>query len=493
MGISSYIAFRGIAFIGIMTKKPMKSTFFVLTAMFACAGPLAAGTQLEIIANANAPTVDWARGPWVYSSGNFYGASQFGGASSMGSLFRCDPATGQYFLLHSFSGGNGGTSPSTGLFESPTNGRLYGTTYGGMNNAGTLYRIDKPGNFFETIHQFTAATGGNPDSIPMQASNGKLYGVVGSGGDNGFGGIYSINLDGSGYQLLRSFTGTGGGTRGKGLNCAGLVEGPGGILYGVTETGGSEDKGVFFAMSLNGLTYNVFREWPASGLRKPNQRLLLASDGALYGAASEGGTGNRGGIFRITTSGAFTELHHFDESSEGYYAAGALVEGGDGFLYGSTFFTDGALFRMAKDGSSFAVLHQFGGAPNDGVQPSAPLIETAPGVFYGTTIAGGTNSNGVVFRLTTTVEAPTLTLSGPRRVTFRGSSLRLRGAAADDLRGERVEFTTKKRYQAAQGTTAWKARVPVKPTVSRVKVRLRALDNDGQLSGLLTVRARRAE
>lgn len=292
MGISSYIAFRGIAFIGIMTKKPMKSTFFVLTAMFACAGPLAAGTQLEIIANANAPTVDWARGPWVYSSGNFYGASQFGGASSMGSLFRCDPATGQYFLLHSFSGGNGGTSPSTGLFESPTNGSLYGTTYGGMHNAGTLYRIDKPGNFFETLHQFTAASGGNPDGIPMQASNGKLYGVVGTGGDNGFGGIYSINLDGSGYQLLRSFAGTGGGTRGKGLNCTGLVEGPGGILYGVTETGGSEDKGVFFAMSLNGLTYNVFREWPASGLRKPAQRLLLASDGAFYGAASEGGAGS---------------------------------------------------------------------------------------------------------------------------------------------------------------------------------------------------------
>jgi uncharacterized repeat protein (TIGR03803 family) len=476
-----------------MQNRTMKTTLLILATTISSALSASAANQYEIIANANASAADWPRGPWVYSAGNFYGASQNGGANSDGSIFRCDPATGQFFLLHSFTGGNDGTSPSTGLFESPTNGRLYGTTYGGMNNAGTIYRIDKPGNFFETIHQFTTLTGGSPGGTPMEASDGKLYGVVSTGGAFSLGGIYTINLDGTGYQLLRAFTGTSGATRGGGEACPGLVEGPGGFLYGVTSGGGSNDTGVFFAMSKNGMTYNVYREWPATGLHRPNKRLLLASDGNFYGSTNSGGAANRGGIFRISPSGDYTELHEFDNSPDGYNLGGDLIEGADGYLYGCTFFPQGSLFRLAKDGSSFAVLHRFTGGATDGTQASAPLIETAPGVFHGTTIGGGTNNDGVIFRLETTIEAPTLTVSGPKRVTFRGSSLRLRGTAADDLRVVRVEHATRKLYKPAKGTTTWKARIPVKPTSSRVKVKLRSLDNDGKLSGLTTVRARRAE
>jgi uncharacterized repeat protein (TIGR03803 family) len=493
LGIWSHFALAEIAFVEPMQKQTMKTSLLILTATIGSALSSMAGTQYEILANANASSADWPRGPWVYSAGYFYGASQQGGANSNGSIFRCDPATGQFFLLHSFTGGNGGTSPSTGLFESPTNGRLYGVNYGGMNNAGTIYRIDKPGNFFETIHQFTTLTGGSPDGIPIEASDGKLYGVVGSGGAFGFGGIYTINLNGTGYQLLRAFTGTSGSTRGKGEACPGLVEGTDGNLYGVTPGGGSNDTGVFFAMSKNGVTYNVFREWPATGLHRPNKRLLFASDGNFYGSTSSGGAANRGGIFRISPTGDYTELHEFDNSPDGYNLGGDLIEGTDGYLYGCTFFPQGSLFRLAKDGSSFAVLHRFTGGTTDGTQPGAPLIETAPGVFHGTTIGGGTNNDGVIFRLETTVEAPTLTLRGPRRVTFRGRSLRLRGTAADDLSVVRVEYATRTLYKPAVGTTTWKARIRVKPTSSRVKVKLRSLDNDGMLSGLTTVRARRAE
>lgn len=476
-----------------MQKRSMKTPILILTATLASMLSASAANQYEILGSASSSTADWPRGPWVYSGGNFYGTSQNGGANGDGSIYRFDPATGQFFLIYSFTGGNDGTSPSTGLFESATDGKLYGATYGGMNNAGTLYRTDKPGNFFETIHQFTTPTGSSPDGIPIEASDGKLYGVVGSGGALGVGGIYRINPDGSGYQLLRAFTGTTGFTRGMGEACKGLVEGPGGFLYGVTPAGGSNDTGVFFAMSKDGITYNVFREWPTTGLHRPNSRLLLASDGNFYGSTSSGGAANRGGIYRISPSGAYTELHEFDNSPDGYNLGGDLIEGTDGFLYGCTFYTAGIVFRMAKDGSSFAVLHRFAGGANDGTQPGAPLIETAPGVFHGTTIGGGANNNGVIFRLETTIEAPTLTVSGPKRVTFRGNSLRLRGSAADDLRVVRVEHATKTLFTPAVGTTSWKARIRVKPTTSRVKVKVRSLDDDGQLSGLTTVRARRAE
>jgi uncharacterized repeat protein (TIGR03803 family) len=476
-----------------MQPRTLKTPLLLLTATLACVISAPAANQLEILASANSATADWPRGNWVYAAGNFYGTSQKGGANGKGSIYRCDPATGQMFLLYSFTGANDGLSPGSGLFESPTNGRLYGTNYGGMNNGGTLFRIDKPGNFFDTLHQFTTLSGSSPDGSPIEASDGKIYGTVGAGGANGFGGIYRINLDGSGYQLLRAFSGTGGATRGKGEACGGLVEGPNGYLYGVTPGGGTNDTGVFFAMSKDGVTYNVFREWPATGLRMPSKRLLLASDGNFYGSAAAGGAANRGGLFRISPTGAYTELHEFDNSPDGNSLSGDLIEGADGFLYGCTFFNSGIVFRMAKDGGSFAVLHRFAGGVNDGTQPAAPLIETAPGVFHGTTIAGGANGDGVIFRLETTIEAPSLTVLGPKRVKFRGRSLRLRGNAADDLRVVRVEHATKRRYSPAKGTTDWSVRIRVNPTLNRLTVKVRALDDDGQFSGLRTIRARRAE
>ena len=62
--------------------------------------------------------------------------------------------------------------------------------------------------------------------------------------------------------------------------------------------------------------------------------LIQASDGNFYG-----GTGTQGGIFKITASGQLTVLHTFVFNSKtGHYDEGegpiALVEAGDGYLYG---------------------------------------------------------------------------------------------------------------------------------------------------------------
>jgi uncharacterized repeat protein (TIGR03803 family) len=57
----------------------------------------------------------------------------------------------------------------------------------------------------------------------------------------------------------------------------------------------------------------------------------------------------------------------------------------------------GTIFRLNRDGSSFAVLHHFGG-PDDGAGPRG-LIEASDGALYGTTYQGGTSNLGTVFRL----------------------------------------------------------------------------------------------
>lgn len=455
---------------------------------------LTAGNQYSVVADATSSGANATRGSLATALGFVYGASPFGGTSSSGTIFRFDPATNQYEIVHSFAGGDGGIFPGTGVIRT-VNG-LYGTTSGGMNGRGTLYRVNLLNNQVSTLHQFAAATGGSPGGPLLEGSDGRIYGSVESEATNNFGGIFRIDADGSNHTLLRAFTGTGGNVRGKGTGIKGLVEGTDGMIYGTTREGGSNDTGVFFQMSKDGGSYSVFREWPATGLRKPSNRILQASDGLFYGAASEGGAADKGGIYRISSGGDYTELHEFTDSNDGYLVLSELIEGTDGYLYGCAFQSSnnlGSLFRLAKDGSSFAVLHRFTGGTADGSNPGTPLLETESGVFHGFTIGGGANSAGVAFRLATTVEKPTLQVRGSLRPVFRGRTLRLRGTATDDLEVVRVEYATKKAFKPAKGTTVWNARIPVKPSAKRAKVQIRALDNDAKVSAIAIVRARRAE
>src|SRR5690242_946491 len=72
---------------------------------------------------------------------------------------------------------------------------------------------------------------------------------------------------------------------------------------------------------------------------QPHSGLLLGWDGALYGTTLSGGTANQGTVFRLSTDGSsYTVLHHFATNSDGKQPVGALLQGHDGALYGSTAF-----------------------------------------------------------------------------------------------------------------------------------------------------------
>lgn len=84
----------------------------------------------------------------------------------------------------------------------------------------------------------------------------------------------------------------------------------------------------------------------------------------------------------------------------------------------------GALFKLNTDGSDYAVLYDFdlvGGEAADGSHSYAGLTGGGNGVFYGTTLSGGLNGFGTVFRF---VLAPNLAIAisaqGSPEVTLRG-------------------------------------------------------------------------
>jgi uncharacterized repeat protein (TIGR03803 family) len=74
------------------------------------------------------------------SAGNLYGTTASGGASGAGVVFKVD-TSGNETLLYSFTGGDDGGNPYTGVILGP-DGNLYGTAdSGGAANAGLVYKI----------------------------------------------------------------------------------------------------------------------------------------------------------------------------------------------------------------------------------------------------------------------------------------------------------------------------------------------------------------
>ncbi len=143
--------------------------------------------------------------------------------------------------------------------------------------------------------------------------------------------------------------------------------------------------------------------------------VIASSDGWLYGLNAEGGpprlsdgAATQGTIYRVRPDGSgFKVLHGFVGSEQGALSLAAmssLVDGGDGYLYGSTFASRAnqvaIVYRVKKDGSEFRQLHRFNNTANqDGLRAGSSLVLAPDGNIYGTTSGGGQYGNGTVFRI----------------------------------------------------------------------------------------------
>jgi uncharacterized repeat protein (TIGR03803 family) len=203
---------------------------------------------------------------------------------------------------------------------------------------------------------------------------------------------------------LVSFTGTNGAALGRVPETA-LIQGSDGSFYGTTIEGGTNGiggDGTVFKISTNG-TFTTLVSFNDTNGANPQAGLVLASDGNFYGT-TDGGTNAVGTIFQMTPSGVITSLFLFN-GANGYNPNG-LVQGADGFLYGTTYYGGtigeglyGTVFKISTNGA-FTTLVSFDGT--NGANSQAGLVLASDGNFYGTTVNGGTNGGwGTVFKVTT--------------------------------------------------------------------------------------------
>jgi len=223
------------------------------------------------------------------------------------------------------------------------------------------------------------------------------------------------------FSVLHDFTG---GADGLGPRDS-LTIGPGGVVYGTAEFGGTHGNGTVFKLS------QVNSHWVFSTLydfaggsdgADPIGGVVIGPGGALYGTTQQGGPENDGTVFALTPPPTFcrsltcywneTILHTFTGAPDGFNPWGeTLVFDAAGNIYGTTtnggVHDAGTVFELSPSGSGYteSIIHNFAGSPNDGANPEAGVVLDAAGNLYGTTGDGGTGRGcdygcGTAFQLT---------------------------------------------------------------------------------------------
>lgn len=300
--------------------------------------------------------------------------------------------------LYTFYGNSEGGTPE-GLLTLSGN-TLYGTAYGGGNNGyGTVFKINTDGSGFTVLYAFGGTNDGSNPSADMILIGDTLYGTTTgwTAPGNIYGSVFSVRTNGTGFTVLHTFTnGPDGATPYGGLVLSGAT------LYGMANGGGTNAGGTVFKVDTNGTGFRViyslgsFGYYPYGG--------LVVSGSTLYGELANGGAGGVGTVFKVSTNGTgFTTLHSFS-SGDGWGPFGTLTLDGD-TLYGTTYYGGcaghGVVFKIGTNGKNFTTLYCFSG-DGDGLNPQG-VLTLSEGTLYGVTQETSTNGGGGgnVFSLST--------------------------------------------------------------------------------------------
>ncbi len=354
--------------------------------------------------------------------------------------------------------------PASSLTEGQP-GLYYGTSFG------LLFTISPTGAFnklffFGNGSETSPAGFSTSEGVLFAASDGFLYGTSGGGGNLGGGAVYKTNLSG-GVTAVNSDV----------YLASPLIEGLDGNFYGIQ--GSFEIPYSFFRLTPGGTLTTLYTLGPNFAWKGP---LLLATDGNFY-AGSPPTQGVPGVVYRLTPAGTYSVLHTF-AVSEG--VTDNLMQASNGLIYG---FSDGdrcgspdkgggyfamslngdffrlaappscqsvisggpaAGFTEASDGNLYGTVGNLiiemslTGQPHTLITSEDSTFETfGPGVIqgsdgalYGTSIGGGANGGGFIFRIDKGLSPPlpAVSLFQPK-TGMPGTPVRIKGSHLVGLTG----------------------------------------------------------
>lgn len=333
-------------------------------------------------------------------NGRLYGTNVAGGSKGFGVMFEYDMTTSTFKKIFDFNGGSGGVADPCNLVIQAAPDKLLGMTdYGGNSNKGVLFQYDlKDGVYSEKLSFMDKRDGATPFGSLTFASNGLFYGLTSEGGTNGLGCLFEYNLLTNAYTKKISFNGSGNGAAPYGS----LIQAKNGKLYGMTSRGGAKGMGTLFEYDARSNTFHKLIDFDGAVKGKfPYGSLIQASNGKLYGMTNSGGVNNRGVLFEYDILyDAYSVKVNFDDVSNGSNPWGNLIEASPGKLYGLTNMGGvnhfGVLFVYDIDKNACMKKVDFDGV-TIGRYPMGSLTKANNGMLYGMTYEGGATNLGVIF------------------------------------------------------------------------------------------------
>lgn len=210
----------------------------------------------------------------------------------------------------------------------------------------------------------------------------------------------------------------------------GLIADAQGNLFGTTRSGGTHNAGTVFELMRTRKKYQLLTLYNfcsadnCSDGSEPSEKLIMDSNGNLYGTTTQGGAYSAGKVFQITPTGdawQLTTIHDFCPSgicSDGMSPSSGLSYQGErqGQPYDGTSALYGTTVGGGKDsrGVAYAVTPGINGEPeqlvvlhsfcakkfcSEGDTPIGGVTLDAFGNVYGVTGMGGAHNFGVAYQI----------------------------------------------------------------------------------------------
>jgi uncharacterized repeat protein (TIGR03803 family) len=327
----------------------------------------------------------------VGNDGNFYGTFQ---RDANGGVFKMTPA-GVVTLVHQFAGPpNDGGSPVSGVILGK-DGNFYGTTQvGGTQNEGTIFKMT-PSGTVTILHSFSQPSDYaiNPTAPLVQATDGNFYGTADSCTVFGCGpqDLYEMTPSGT-FTILQEFTAS--------YPYWGVIQDTNGIIYGVTQQGGTVNGGVLFSLNIGAA--------PFASLVSTSGK-----EGAKIGILGQGFSSSSvvkfGGVQATTIARSGTTFINATVPAGALTAAVTVTTG-------ATTLTSPQTFKVTPTFTSFS--------PTSG-SVGTPVVLTGTGLTQTTKVTfGGVKATTVAVNSDTQVTAnvPTGAVTGKIVITTKGGS-----------------------------------------------------------------------
>ena len=332
-----------------------------------------------------------------------------------------------------------GYGPYSNRLTMDSAGTLYGTTFwGGAHDWGTVFALKpkKGGYTHKLLYSFciddSCSDGYGVSAGPILDLAGNLYGTASAGGAYHQGVVWELARAAGTrkFRILHSFCASGGCPDGQEPEytsltypgaAAGLPYDGVSALFGTTALGGGHGLGAVYALTPVAGTHRWKERVLYSFCAKADcadgyypVSLVMDGSGRLFGTTHEGGARDKGGVFELSPAGnkwQYSVIHNFCSKAactdgDGYPASSLALDA-QGDLLGTTVYggkdNDGVLFKVTVNNGDpqYTVLHHFCDDKDKcgGAYPWGALaMDEAGNIFGGTSGGAGQGAFGGVYR-----------------------------------------------------------------------------------------------